>query len=339
MSLATLAATRVFRAVELANGHIFTCDVNKALMVSTDDGANFSAVPGTSGITVSFDSMMAGASGELVFGSLATPPKIYYATATGVTQATGTLTNAATGINRISADVAGSMWACTDFDGNIYHSTDHGHSWTSKAVSYPGGSIGHVYALCETTYGLAIAGEIGSANISTDGGTTWTDWGLVHPSPSGNSDYHGNLWNIQQHPTTGSLYATIGDPFPPNPSAGTCQVHRNADATGVWHGVTGMSNAGSNNISSFVFQADGSVLMASIYSVGPTGQVYKTTNDGASWTEVSTSMFGHTFVGTPRLTLGPSGRIYIGDNAGLYRLSAPASSAPTANAMFFGGGV
>lgn len=336
MSLTTLRNAETTNVVELASGAIFCFDTNKAILVSTDDGATFNAVPGSTGITCRTDSLVTNSLGEVVFGSISTPPKIYYSTTTSTTQATGTLTNAATSINRISADVAGSMWAVSDFDGNIYHSTDHGHSWTSKAVSYPGGSIGHVYAICETTYGLAVAGEIGDANISSDGGTTFVSWGLTHPTVAQASDYHGNLWNIQQSPVSGSLFATIGDPFPPNPSAGTCQVHRNADGVGVWHHVNGMDNAGSNNVSGFVFKGDGTILMSSIYSVGPTGKVYQSTDDGANWTEISATL-GKTFAGTARIHIGPSGRLYVSDHNGLYRQNAASTS--TSNPMFFGGGV
>jgi len=103
------------------------------------------------------------------------------------------------------------------------------------------------------------------------------------------------------------------------------------------HGRNGMDNAGSNNISGFAFKGDGTIYMSSIYSVGPTGKVYQSTDDGANWTEISATL-GRSFVGTARIHLAPSGRLYISDHVGLYRYTFGAGSA-SSNPMFFGGGV
>lgn len=304
-----LMSIGAFGVIERADGVIFMSDANHTLQCSTDDGYTWFTPSGASGIQVRTDSIQLNSLGEILFGSIATFPSIYYATPTSCTVATPSpLPGANTSINRISADIGGVMYAIGDTSASAYKSTDHGHTWTAFSCTFPGGTIGHAYALEVNTYGLWMGGEIGSLNLSTDGGSSWTDWGL---SPA---TRHNNMWVCQQSPYTGSLFVAVGDPIALN--TGFIQVHRNADGVGVWNHVSGQAGTFCDH-SGFIFQPDGSVISGANYSGH--GLVWKSTDDGANWTEISKSKIGVTFAGMTRLSASPSGRLYMSDNIALIR--------------------
>jgi hypothetical protein len=161
-----------------------------------------------------------------------------------------------------------------------------------------------------------MGGEIGPILQSTDGGLNWVDRGLFRSSIRTPTEYNGNLWAVATDPVTGNLLAAVGDPDVPG--AGTIQVHRPSDALGVWHGVQGLKGSAGEDFFGWVFQADGSILGGAILRTPGLGEVYKSTDGGATWVEIS-SKIGITFSGATRLHIGPSGCLYISHKLGLIR--------------------
>ncbi len=336
MALSTIRSAGAYSMIETPAGPIFAvarAPVDHSLIVSTNDGATWSTVPGMTGISIHPQAITLNGLGEILAGSLAASPHVYYCTSSGSTD-TGALANASTGCTRFTDDVSGVVYAANDDGSWIHKSTDHGHTWSAIAVTFPGGAIGQMYAIEQNaTLGLMTGGEIGSANVSTNSGSTWTGWGLTHPSSRAPTDYHGNLWNIKTSPISGTVFATIGDPDVPG--LGTIQRHLTTDLAGIWHGVTGMRGSGGEDVSTFIFWPNGTIWAGCIYQTPVLGEVYESTNDGASWTEISSTL-GVTFSKQCNVHLGPSGRAYVSDNNGIYRQGGVAGAS---NSLFFGGGV
>ncbi len=236
---------------------------------------------------------------------------VYYCSPTGCTAASS-IPGASTAMTGFTKDSGGSIYAINDNSAVLHHSTDHGHTWTAINATLPA-TLGQAYAIEANAYGLLMGGEIGSLVRSTDGGANWTDFGLIRHSMRLPTDYHGNLWAISTDPATGNVLAAVGDPDAIG--TGSIQLHRPTDASGVWRPTKGTSY---EEISGWVFQKDGSILAGAILATVGLGRVFKSTDGGASWVEIS-SKIGVVFGGLPRLHIGPSGCLYISHKSGLLR--------------------
>jgi photosystem II stability/assembly factor-like uncharacterized protein len=312
--LEMLTTFRMFDVVETAAGPIFGSDGSRILQVSTDNGATWKPVPGASSFATHPSALVENALGEVLAGTIAALPAVYYCTPTGCKAASG-VTGAAGAMTKFTRDSGGSVYAINDNSAVLHHSTDHGHTWTAINASLPA-TIGQAYAVEANAYGLMMGGEIGSLLRSTDGGMNWTDFGLLRHSQRLPTDYHGNLWAIATDPVTKTVLATVGDPD--IPGAGAIQRHLPTDAAAVWHGANGLKGSGGEDFSGFVFQKDGSILAGAILQTPDTGEVYKSTDGGASWVDIS-SKIGVPLSGLTRLHLGPSGCLYISHRNGLIR--------------------
>lgn len=300
-TLTQLAATQFFNVGEAQSGAIFAGDGARLLQVSTDDGVTFNAVPGASSFLVGTDALAMNSLDECLVGTIATTPTIYYCTPSGVTQATGVV-GAQTRMTRITSDASGVIYALNGNSAVFFRSTDHGRTWTALSASLPT-PMGQAYTIEADAYGLLMGGEIGDCCRSVDGGVNWTSFGLSRPT------YHGNLWVIMTDPGSGNVLATVGEP---GSGPSSIQYHRPTDADGVWNAASGTAF---DQVLSLVVQANGSILAGS--NLSGTGKIYKSVNGGVTWTNISSRF--PAFTGAVRLYIGPSGRLYITANNGMWR--------------------
>jgi hypothetical protein len=282
------------------------------MQVSTDKGATWKPIPGAT-FQVRPDSPNLNALGEILVGTIASAPSVYYCTATGCTAATPSpLPGAQAAVTHFARGQGGVIFAINDASTVMHKSTDHGHTFTQVK----GIDVGQAYACEFNQYGMMMGGEIGKLWATNNDGQSWTDWGLSHPSQRTSTDYNGNLWAVQTNPYTGTLMAAIGDPDVPG--RGRMQRHLTSDGVGVWHGVTGMMGSAGEEVSNWVFYPNGSILAGVVVRSSGVGELYKSTDDGASWTEISAKI-GVALTGSVRLHLGPSGCLYMTHVYGLLR--------------------
>ena len=315
----TLVPTRVFDAVETRAGTIFIADQNKALRVSTDNGATFNLVPGFVGQARS-GALVENELGELLVGTsvaLGAQPSIYVCTPTACKFA-GNPPEARDAVTGFVRQPGGVVLAINGHSQVMHRSTDQGHSWAVYTPKLPA-PMGQAYTIeQDPVLGLLIGGEIGAVGRSVDGGKTWTNFGLMRHSPGVPGEARGNLWALTTDPVTGVVLAAINDDITPgNPgAAGSIQRHLPTDPDGVWHLTTGTYY---DQIATFAVQPDGSLIASGIYpSPNSTGHVYKSNDAGGTWTEIS-STIGIAFRGSVRTFAGPSGRLYFSYGLALAR--------------------
>ena len=192
------------------------------------------------------------------------------------------------------------MYAPVNSSGYLYKSTDSGNSWTELTSA---GARGWNSISCDST-GSNIVASAASTNLykSTDGGSNWTllsnsgapsGWDQTFISDDGNV-IAGVVFNGNVIVSTDG-----GSTFTSNTSYGSKP----------WRGLSGSS--------------DGSVLFASY--VGASGGVALSTNSGATWTDLTSSVggagtywnTGTSINGNKLVTAEENGSVYISQDKGV----------------------
>ena len=181
--------------------------------------------------------------------------------------------------------------------GGVWQTEDYGNSW--KAISdkdFSNSSIGAM-AIAPSNSKIIYVGTGDSAPRNTvltgegmyksvDGGKTWKSIGL--------GDTHIISWILVDPKNPDIVYvAALGHLFASNPQRG---VFKTTDGGKTWRKVLYV-NDGTGAINLAMDPGDSSVLYASMWQIsrkhwtfssgGPGGGIYKSTDGGASWTNIS----------------------------------------------------
>ena len=199
-------------------------------------------------------------------------------------------------------------------DGGLWHSTDGGSHWSSVTDSQPTLSVGAI-AIDPNNPSIIYVGT-GEANSngdaywgvgvlkSTDGGATWTNYGL--------NDFGGlGIGKIAVDPANSQivLLSAVTDANP-GPSSGPANT---ASEMGIWRSTNGGSSwthvlkgaSPSTPGTDVVFDpAKPSIAFAGLGGKSSASGVYKSTNSGQNWTRISSGI--PTGTGIKRVSLGIS---------------------------------
>lgn len=199
-------------------------------------------------------------------------------------------------------------------DGGLWHSTDGGSHWSSVTDSQPTLSVGAIAIDPKnpnTIYvGTGEANSNGDAYWgvgvlkSTDGGATWTNYGL--------NDFGGlGIGKIVVDPANSQivLLSAVFDSFPGPPSGPANTLTE----MGIWRSINGGSSwthvltgtSPSTPGTDVVFDpAKPSIVFAGLGGNRSASGVYKSTNTGQTWTRISSGI--PTGTGIRRVSLGIS---------------------------------
>lgn len=194
--------------------------------------------------------------------------------------------------------------------GGVFKSTDGGDTWLPVSDRYFGGTIGAI-AVSESnpdivyvgTGEFAIRGNVSHGDgvfKTTDAGKTWTSLGLAETQ---------QISRLRVHPTNPDIVyvAAQGHAFGPNPERG---IYKTTDGGKTWSKILFRND--STGASDLVMDpSNPDVLYAALWqaqrypwqlvSGGPGGGMFKTTDGGQHWTELTRNP------GLPRGLLGNIG--------------------------------
>jgi len=180
--------------------------------------------------------------------------------------------------------------------GGVFKSTDGGNTWTAAADRYFGGTIGSIAVSASNpdvvyvgTGEYPVRGNVSHGDgvfRTSDAGRTWTPLGLAAAQ---------QIARVVVHPANPDVVyvAALGHAFGPNPERG---VYKTADGGRTWVQVLGRNDStGASDLAMDPSNPD--VLYAAFWQVqrspwgltsgGRGGGLFKTTDGGAHWTELT----------------------------------------------------
>lgn len=237
---------------------------------------------------------------------------------------TGTVAGAIQAIV-IDPNNAGTMYIGA-VNGGVWKSQNGGASWTpltDKQLSLsiasltmdPTDTTGEkIYAGTGVTSNSNIGGQKIGILYSPDAGATW--------SLLGNGTLDKSVIGVVARGST--IVAAEAEPV--NPKTGGGGLYRSIDGGASFQAVTAAAGLPAGAVTSLVSaSAAGSPLYAVVNSADPlTRGLYKSINDGANWTQISSSQVPVFFNQSARLAAGPNGSVVAGVYQ--YTSSDPASS-------------
>lgn len=164
----------------------------------------------------------------------------------------------------------GSVWAGVEIDG-LYRSTDSGKTWQKKGT---GLSSQDIHGMAVVAPGRLLASTNNDLNLSHDGGATWQHLrvGQTLPWP-----YCRGLAQPVGRPDV----VLMGNGDGPPGSVGA--VARSSDGGQTWH-VADMPGRSNSTMWSFAVHPGDPDL---IYASSVSGEVYRSSDAGASWTKLA----------------------------------------------------
>jgi subtilisin family serine protease len=190
--------------------------------------------------------------------------------------------------------------------GNLYRSIDGGASWAQVI-----GGV-NVYSIVYAGDGTAYAGTMAGVRKSTDDGVTWS-------TPNLNIGANRQTFGVAVAPSNSAIvWAAVASAN----GQQTKNLLRSTDAGATWQNVTPALGAALNGRAIAVHPTDPNTVVALFDGGFGGGQVWASTNGGASWTNRSAGLPGTPprsvhFDGT-RLLVG-GGQAYNNQYFGLYR--------------------
>ncbi|ANB18646.1 S8 family serine peptidase [Dokdonella koreensis] len=190
--------------------------------------------------------------------------------------------------------------------GNLYRSIDGGASWTQVI------SGANIYSIVYAGDGTAYAGTMAGVRKSTDDGVTWS-------TPNLNIGANRQTFGVAVAPSNSSIvWAAVAAAN----GVQTKNLLRSTDAGVTWQNVTPTLGATLNGRAIAVHPTNPNTVVALFDGGFGGGQVWVSTNGGASWTNRSAGLPGNPprsvhFDGT-RLLVG-GGQAYNNQYFGLYQ--------------------
>ncbi len=205
----------------------------------------------------------------------------------------------AVGITRV-LDASGNMFAITGFNGDVWKSVDNGASFTKIAAAVGGtGGVSdgalQSFARDPTNGDLLTGGEIHAIYKSTDNGVNWTNFGLDTAD-----GYKNNLLII--------TFNAINEPLAVRGDAGSGILFRYT--SGAWTSSGSGIDAFATIRGLLLNQSSGVMYCSENRNSGPAGgDVFKSTNNGATWTQWSSGV--DTTLPMRGIAIGPTGKMYL----------------------------
>lgn len=200
--------------------------------------------------------------------------------------------------------------------GGIWVSNDAGVSWTKVTPSgnYHGITCieqdqrpGHEstwYAGSGEPYGQSASGGsayfLGNGMLkSTDNGATWQPIAAtVTNTPQSFDSFWDMNWNValDQHDTVNDIVYT----------ACLGGIYKTTNGGGTWTTVRGGSTAAYSYFTDIAVTRDSGIVYATLSSDGPQKGIWRSTDQGANWTKISTPLFGDSLCNRVVIGINPS---------------------------------
>jgi hypothetical protein len=281
-------------AVNSAN-HIFvTLDYGYGLMKSTDGGSTWSSGPYGVGITF-------GLNGYGYVGTDTT--SVIRSTNNGATWSSvvkvGDALYGDSHVEHLFVDRSGNVFYGSAVSGNLYRSTDNGITWSTANTGLTNRDFNHSASLAVSPNGKLYATTDASGFYrSTDNGASWTTFPVVLLQQGGDN-----------YTSTGGISIDNAGRIFLNTNATSNVQHflRSTDEGATWSLSTPIG--GNTPLGPpFAYASNGDMYSESGYPYA----VYRSTDNGSSWTQQSS--FGYGYLGP--MAVSPTGRVFCSEGGG-----------------------
>jgi len=214
--------------------------------------------------------------------------------------------------------------------GGIWTSTDAGATWTkvTPTLSYHGISCivqdqraGHEttwYAGSGEAYGQSASGGsayfLGNGMLkSTDNGATWMP---VSPTVTNTPQSFDSFWDFQWNIAMDEN-DTVNDVIY---SANLGGIYRSINGGTSWTTIRGGNTSAYSYFTDISITKDSGIVYATMSSDGPQKGIWRSIDQGATWTKISTSLFGDSLCNRVVMGINPSNEneiYFLGNSEGL----------------------
>lgn len=214
--------------------------------------------------------------------------------------------------------------------GGIWNSTDGGASWTkvTPALSYHGiscivqdqrpGNESVWYAGSGEAYGQSASGGsayfLGNGMLkSTDNGITWAP---VSPTVTNTPQSFDSFWDFQWNVVLDQS-DTVNDVVY---AANLGGIYRSMNGGTSWTTIRGGNTSAYSYFTDIAVTADSGIVYATVSSDGPQRGIWRSVDQGATWTKISSSFFGDSLCNRVVMGINPSNEneiYFLGNSDGL----------------------
>jgi hypothetical protein len=220
----------------------------------------------------------------------------------------------------ISGSTSGGIWASTDAGTTWAQLTPMAnyHGITCVAQDVRAGHESTWYAGSGEPYGQSASGGsayfLGNGMLkSTDNGATWAPLSAtVTNTPQSFDSFWDMQWGIALDPVD-----TANDVLY---SANLGGIYKSSNGGTTWAAVRGGNTSSYSYFTDVAVTSDSGIVYATLSSDGPTKGIWRSTNQGVSWTHISTSLFGDSLCNRVVIGINPSNQkelYFLGNTNGL----------------------
>lgn len=220
----------------------------------------------------------------------------------------------------ITGSTSGGIWESNDAGVTWNHLTPLGsyHGITCLAQDMRAGHESTWYAGSGEPYGQSASGGsayfLGNGMLkSTDNGATWQPLAsTVTNTPQSFDSFWDMQWGIaidQVDTANDVLY-----------SANLGGIYKSSNGGTTWAAVRGGNTSAYSYFTDVAVTSDSGIVYATLSSDGPTKGIWRSTNQGATWTHISTGMFGDSLCNRVVMGINPSNQeeiYFLGNTNGL----------------------